>query len=143
MRPAHVYDSNAQVLADAVRELGGEPRRLGITRDDAPALRAQLGEALALADVVLLSGGTSKGAGDVSYRVVAELTDPGIVAHGVALKPGKPICLAVNRRPSGRRAARLSHVGDLHVSRVRRAGAAVHGGTRRRGASRGAGADWP
>jgi putative molybdopterin biosynthesis protein len=43
---------------------------------------------------VLLSGGTSKGAGDVSYRVVAELADPGIVAHGVALKPGKPICLA-------------------------------------------------
>jgi putative molybdopterin biosynthesis protein len=46
---------------------------------------------------VLLSGGTSKGAGDVSYRVVAELTDPGIVAHGVALKPGKPICLAVTQ----------------------------------------------
>ncbi len=43
---------------------------------------------------MLLSGGTSKGAGDVSYRVVAELNDPGIVAHGVALKPGKPICLA-------------------------------------------------
>ena len=42
----------------------------------------------------LLSGGTSKGAGDLSYRVVAELTDPGVVAHGVALKPGKPICLA-------------------------------------------------
>jgi putative molybdopterin biosynthesis protein len=41
-----------------------------------------------------LSGGTSKGAGDLSYRVVAELRDPGIVAHGVALKPGKPICLA-------------------------------------------------
>jgi putative molybdopterin biosynthesis protein len=57
-----------------------------------------LQEALALADVVLLSGGTSKGAGDVSYRVVAELTDPGIVAHGVALKPGKPICLAVTQR---------------------------------------------
>ena len=45
---------------------------------------------------MLLSGGTSKGAGDVSYRVVAELTNPGIVAHGVALKPGKPICLAVS-----------------------------------------------
>ena len=49
---------------------------------------------------MLLSGGTSKGAGDASYRVVAELTDPGIVAHGVALKPGKPICLAATgRRP--------------------------------------------
>src|SRR5262249_53392530 len=43
----------------------------------------------------VLSGGTSKGAGDLSYRVVSELSDPGIVAHGVALKPGKPICLAV------------------------------------------------
>jgi putative molybdopterin biosynthesis protein len=94
MEPARVYDSNAQVLADAVRELGGEPRRFGITPDDAPALRTRLREALAAADVVLLSGGTSKGAGDVSYRVVAELSDPGIVAHGVALKPGKPICLA-------------------------------------------------
>jgi putative molybdopterin biosynthesis protein len=94
MQPARVYDSNAQVLADAVRELGAEPRRLGIIRDDIDALRTRLTEALEAADAVLLSGGTSKGAGDVSYRVVAELTDPGIVAHGVALKPGKPICLA-------------------------------------------------
>jgi putative molybdopterin biosynthesis protein len=94
MGPARVYDSNAQVLADAIQELGGQPRRFGITPDDAAALRTRLGEALAGADLVLLSGGTSKGAGDVSYRVVAELSDPGIVAHGVALKPGKPICLA-------------------------------------------------
>jgi putative molybdopterin biosynthesis protein len=97
MGPAKVYDSNAQVLADAVREAGGEPRRLGITPDDADQLRERLRDALAGADLVLLSGGTSKGAGDVSYRVVAELTDPGIVAHGVALKPGKPICLAATR----------------------------------------------
>ena len=94
MGPALVYDSNAQVLADAVQELGGKPLRLGITHDDAEALRAKVRQALSSADLVLLSGGTSKGAGDVSYRVVAELTDPGIVAHGVALKPGKPICLA-------------------------------------------------
>ena len=100
MQPAKVYDSNAQVLADAVRELGGQPVRLGITHDDVAALREKLHHALKVADVVLLSGGTSKGAGDVSYRVVAELNDPGIVAHGVALKPGKPICLAA----AGRRA---------------------------------------
>jgi len=97
MQPARVYDSNGQILADAVRELGGEPRRFGIVPDDPDALRSAIHEALAVADAVLLSGGTSKGAGDVSYRVVAELTDPGIVAHGVALKPGKPICLAVTR----------------------------------------------
>src|SRR5688572_22704868 len=96
MEPARIYDSNAQVLADAVRELGCEPRRLGIVVDDLDQLRAKMREALDMADTVLLSGGTSKGAGDVSYRVVAELTNPGIVAHGVALKPGKPICLAVS-----------------------------------------------
>jgi putative molybdopterin biosynthesis protein len=94
MQPARVYDSNAQILADAVTELGGEPIRLGIAPDDLSALREKLTHALERADIVLLSGGTSKGAGDVSYRAVAELTDPGIVAHGVALKPGKPICLA-------------------------------------------------
>jgi putative molybdopterin biosynthesis protein len=94
MSPSRVYDSNSQVLADAVRECGGSPRRMGITHDNIEALRGRLQEALTFADVVLLSGGTSKGEGDVSYRVVAELNDPGIVAHGVALKPGKPICLA-------------------------------------------------
>ena len=98
MQPAKVYDSNAQILADAVRELGGEPMRLGITQDDVAALRERLRHALKYADIVLLSGGTSKGAGDASYRVVAELDDPGIVAHGVALKPGKPICLAATQR---------------------------------------------
>src|SRR6185369_2168941 len=48
----------------------------------------------------VFSGGTSKGEGDLSYRVVQRLANPGIVAHGVALKPGKPICLAVtNGKP--------------------------------------------
>jgi putative molybdopterin biosynthesis protein len=46
---------------------------------------------------VLLSGGTSKGAGDVCYRVLARFGDLGIVVHGVALKPGKPLCLAVTQ----------------------------------------------
>jgi putative molybdopterin biosynthesis protein len=94
MEAAKVYDSNARILSDAVRELGGDPMPLGIVGDDVTALRERLQQAIASADIVLLSGGTSKGAGDVSYRVVAELNDPGIVAHGVALKPGKPICLA-------------------------------------------------
>jgi putative molybdopterin biosynthesis protein len=96
MRPALVYDSNATILGDAVRELGGEPVQFGIVPDDADALRAVLRRALAC-DVVLLSGGTSKGAGDLSYRVVGELGPPGILAHGIALKPGKPLCLAAVR----------------------------------------------
>jgi molybdopterin molybdotransferase/putative molybdopterin biosynthesis protein len=93
MRPGFVFDSNGRILADAVRELGAEPHFLGAFRDDEAALRVALGRALGEADVVLLSGGTSKGEGDLCARVVGELA-PGIVVHGVALKPGKPICLA-------------------------------------------------
>jgi putative molybdopterin biosynthesis protein len=91
-RPATVYDANATLLADAVRELGGEPVPLGIIGDDPEALDAALDRGLASADIVLLSGGTSKGSGDLSFRVLARRS-PGIVVHGVALKPGKPICL--------------------------------------------------
>lgn len=90
-----VYDSNAAILSAAVEELGCEAVRLGTVRDDVDRLREIL-QSASDCDVVVLSGGTSKGAGDLSYQVVSELTDPGIVAHGVALKPGKPICLAVS-----------------------------------------------
>ena len=93
-KPACVFDSNGPMLTDAVRELDAEPAPLGIVPDDLALLRERLSFALREADVVLLSGGTSKGGGDVSYRAVGELTDPGVIAHGVALKPGKPICLA-------------------------------------------------
>lgn len=89
-----VYDSNAAILTAAVSELGCEPVPLGTVRDDVERLREIMRAALEC-DAVIMSGGTSKGAGDLSYQVVSELDDPGIVAHGVALKPGKPICLAV------------------------------------------------
>jgi len=96
MRPAAVYDSNSQVLGDAVREQGGIPQFGGIIRDNLDELRTSVQNALLDSDVVLLSGGTSKGKGDLCYRVLAEFNDPGIVVHGVALKPGKPICMAVS-----------------------------------------------
>lgn len=91
-----VYDSNAAILAAAVEELGGEPVRLGVVPDDEARLAAALRQGLAC-DAVVFSGGTSKGEGDLSYRIVAALQDPGVVAHGVALKPGKPVCLAVTQ----------------------------------------------
>ncbi|MEM8885329.1 MAG: molybdopterin biosynthesis protein [Planctomycetota bacterium] len=87
-----IYDCNGRVLADAVREAGADVVEGGILRDDAEALRAQLDAAVADADLVLFSGGTSKGAGDLCYRMVAERGE--ILVHGVALKPGKPIVLA-------------------------------------------------
>lgn len=94
LRPGAVYDSNAAIIGAAVEELGGECVALGIVPDTEEALAQALARGLEH-DVVIFSGGTSKGAGDVSYRIASRLRDPGVVAHGVALKPGKPICLAV------------------------------------------------
>ena len=95
LRPGAVYDSNGEILAAAIAEAGGEPVRLGAFPDDEPALADAVRRALETCDVVVLSGGTSKGAGDLSHRVMSQLGEPGILVHGVALKPGKPLCLAV------------------------------------------------
>ena len=95
IRPGAVYDSNAAILAAAVEEAGGIAVTLGIGRDDEGQLARLVNEGLAGCDMVLMSGGTSKGVGDLCYRAVARFSDPGVVVHGVAIKPGKPVCLAV------------------------------------------------
>ena len=95
LKPAGVYDSNGAVLAAAIRETGGEPVSFGVFPDEAVALELAMRAALDSCDLVVLSGGTSKGAGDLSHRVVSRLGEPGILVHGVALKPGKPLCLSV------------------------------------------------
>jgi len=93
LKPAGVYDSNGAIIAAAVSEAGGEPVAFGAFPDDAVALEKAVRQALAAADIVVLSGGTSKGAGDLSHATVSRLGR--ILVHGVALKPGKPLCLGV------------------------------------------------
>ncbi|MEH6719664.1 MAG: molybdopterin biosynthesis protein [Aurantimonas endophytica] len=95
LRPAAIYDVNGAIVAAAVAENGGEPHFLGAFPDEEAVLETAMRAALASHDMLILSGGTSKGAGDVSHRIVPRLGAPGILAHGVALKPGKPLCLAV------------------------------------------------
>jgi putative molybdopterin biosynthesis protein len=94
LRPGGVYDSNGAILAAAITEAGGEPVPFGAFADDEAVLEAAMRSALQACDIVVLSGGTSKGAGDISHRIVSRLGKPGILVHGVALKPGKPLCLA-------------------------------------------------
>ncbi len=95
LKPAGVYDSNGAIIAAAIVEAGGEPVAFGAFPDEEVALELAMRTALATCDMVVLSGGTSKGAGDLSHRIVSRLGSPGILVHGVALKPGKPLCLAV------------------------------------------------
>src|SRR5262249_56624761 len=86
-------ESSGASIAEAVAEVGAEPVPFGAFPADEAALERGMRAALAACDMVVLSGGTSKGAGDLSHRIVSKLGD--ILVHGVALKPGKPLCLAV------------------------------------------------
>ena len=95
LRPACIYDSNGPVIAAALRENGCDAVLLPAVPDRLDALDAAVRAAFATHDALILSGGTSKGAGDLTTQIIAGLGAPGIVAHGVALKPGKPLCLAV------------------------------------------------
>ncbi|WP_375293189.1 molybdopterin biosynthesis protein [Bradyrhizobium sp. sGM-13] len=95
LRPAAIYDTNGAIVTAAITENGGEAKFLGAIADDEAQLESAMREALASSDMLVLSGGTSKGAGDVSHRIIGRLGKPGVIAHGVALKPGKPLCLAV------------------------------------------------
>ncbi|TXR47015.1 molybdopterin biosynthesis protein [Phyllobacterium endophyticum] len=95
LRQASIYDTNGPIVSAAVSENGGVPWFAGLFADDEAKLEAGMRAALAHSDMLVLSGGTSKGAGDVSHRILVRLGKPGVIAHGVALKPGKPLCLAV------------------------------------------------
>jgi molybdenum cofactor synthesis domain-containing protein len=95
LRPAAIYDTNGAIVTAAIRENGGDPIFLGAIPDVEHQLESVMHKALDSCDMLVLSGGTSKGTGDVSHRIIARLGRPGIIAHGVALKPGKPLCLAV------------------------------------------------
>lgn len=92
--PGQIRESNAAALSALVRRDGGVPTFLGICPDRPDVIRATLQEAMAY-DVVLISGGSSVGNRDHTADVIAELGQPGILVHGVKLKPGKPTILAV------------------------------------------------
>lgn len=91
--PGQVRDINSYTLASLVEAAGGEARRLGIAPDSEDALAASIRDALAFADVVLVSGGSSAGRRDCTLRAFTAVGAE-ILAHGVAISPGKPLILA-------------------------------------------------
>jgi molybdopterin molybdotransferase len=92
--PAQVRDVNATTVAATVSAAGGEPLLMGIVPDDAADLELALRAALADADAVVLSAGSSVSVRDLTAGVVAKLGPPGILVHGIAIRPGKPTVLA-------------------------------------------------
>jgi molybdopterin molybdotransferase len=90
-----VFDSNQTMLSAMCRELGAEPKELGIARDNVEEIAEKLKNGLQQADAVITTGGTSVGGLDLVPDAVNKLGEPGVVVHGVAMRPGMPTALAV------------------------------------------------
>lgn len=83
-----IYDINSFSLFSGVKECGGTPIRYGIVRDDEVEIMKVLMGAAQNCDIILTSGSTSAGSGDIMYRVIEE--NGALLAHGIDIKPGKP-----------------------------------------------------
>jgi molybdopterin molybdotransferase len=69
---------------------GGVPERTGIFKDEYEIIRKVVKDSLKDSQMVLISGGSSVGAKDMTAKIIDDLGEPGVLFHGVSLKPGKP-----------------------------------------------------
>ena len=97
MDPGQVYDVNAHTLSAAVRECGATPVAYGIVSDDEKKTVEVLEKAISECDLILTSGSTSAGSGDIMPRILEECGE--VLAHGINIKPGKPMIIAKMEKP--------------------------------------------
>ncbi len=95
LRGSQIHDMNSYTLSGLIVEAGGVPRSYGIVRDNLAMLVECARQAYQQCDALLLAGGSSVGDKDVVTDAIAALGEPGIVVHGIAIRPGKPTILAV------------------------------------------------
>lgn len=86
-----VRDINSYVLSGMISNSGAIPLKKGIFRDEYEIIRAAVEDSMKDSDVVVISGGTSVGTRDIIAGVINDIGNPGIIFHGVSLKPGKPV----------------------------------------------------
>ncbi|MCY4382201.1 MAG: molybdopterin-binding protein [Nitrospinae bacterium] len=89
-RVGQVRDINRFSLAAGVVEAGGEPQTEEILPDELAVIKERLERAVGHADVVLISGGSSMGLRDYTVEAIDSLGEPGVLVHGISIKPGKP-----------------------------------------------------
>jgi putative molybdopterin biosynthesis protein len=94
-----IYDANSYAISAGIEECGATPRIYGIVRDDEKLMEEALDRAIAECDIVLTSGSTSAGAGDIMYMIIEEKGET--LTHGIAIKPGKPVVIGmINNVPT-------------------------------------------
>jgi molybdopterin molybdotransferase len=106
--PGKIHNSNTYTIAAAVSRYGGIPKMLGIGRDSVQSLTKKIDEGLD-ADMLITSGGVSKGDYDVVKDVLAEQGEIGFWT--VRMKPGKPIAFGVIKKVKGREERKVPHLG--------------------------------
>lgn len=95
LNPGQVRDVNSYSIGALVERLGGQPIHLGILPDKVEEFDARLASALADCDVMVVSAGSSASARDLTYSSIQKLGQPGVLVHGINIRPGKPTILAV------------------------------------------------
>lgn len=85
-----VRDINSYTLYALINNLGGEVIGKSIVKDNYNLLREEVEKATGNSDIVLISGGSSVGTRDYTYKVINSFDGAGVFVHGVAIKPGKP-----------------------------------------------------
>jgi molybdopterin molybdotransferase len=90
-----IFETNKLILSAMCRELDAEPLDMGIVKDDVDAITEKLRTALLSADAVITTGGTSVGGLDLVPDAVNKTGKPGVIVHGVAMRPAMPTALAV------------------------------------------------
>ena len=93
--PGKVRDINAYILSGLASKNGAIPLRLGISSDDLDDYRARARDGFQRTDILLLSAGSSVSARDYTRDVIDSLGLPGVLQHGLAIKPGKPTIIAL------------------------------------------------
>ena len=93
LKSGTILDVNSHMLAAAVKDWGGQADRFAIVKDNAYAIREAIWSSLQRNDMVIINAGTSAGREDYTADVLVELGE--VLVHGVAIKPGKPVVLAI------------------------------------------------
>jgi molybdenum cofactor synthesis domain-containing protein len=93
LEPGKVYDINSYSIGAAAKECGANVCYYGIVRDNRPEMEDIFARALQECQLVLTSGSTSAGAGDIMYRIIEDKGQ--VLLHGIDIKPGKPVIVGI------------------------------------------------
>lgn len=98
LSPGKIIETNSSMFAAMVTEYNGIPKKYGVVTDEYDLIKSKIIEATNENDIVIINAGSSAGSKDYTVNVLREIGD--VFIHGVAIKPGKPVILAiVNGKP--------------------------------------------